>query len=527
MPSLLDMFGGQDPQNLGLLSAAGAMLNASGPSLMPRSTGQVLAAGLGGYQQGQQQAIEQQMIKQRMELFKLQELREQQKMAMQQKALKAFGVDIGASSAPASGGNAPYSHAEGQAAYDAAGAAGIDNPTPGQLNQFMANGRAPTAGELPRGGEKSQLDALRAMAIAGVPGAKELFDIHKYQNEPQKLESGSIYRDRATGSERYIPKLDAGFTMDGSGNASMVPGYVEGVGSIEKAKSDAQEGAKARYGTTVLNLPGGPKMVSNADLPSVLSGGWDGVNQDYKAGQPARNKDQIATLQEEYRLATNPRDRDAIARELKRFGGTVPQGGPGLTLQDPVEQERQLQGVRTDAEVDKAGKLKTQGSEIDASKLYRQLKTVIPQARSLLQKGPTGSTAGSMVDSTLGFFGRATDSGVLADQLSTLGGWLTSNVPRMEGPQSDADRRTYSEMAGRVGDRSLPVRNRLAALDTLEELAGRYADANGGMPKGDAAPAQRKVVTLADIAETARKSGKSTAEVTAAARAKGYTIGGQ
>lgn len=57
MAGLLDMFGSNDPQTQGLLAAAAGILNASGPSLMPRSFGQVMGAGIGGFQQGQQQAL--------------------------------------------------------------------------------------------------------------------------------------------------------------------------------------------------------------------------------------------------------------------------------------------------------------------------------------------------------------------------------------------------------------------------------------------------------------------------------------
>lgn len=45
-------------------------------------------------------------------------------------------------------------------------------------------------------------------------------------------------------------------------------------------------------------------------------------------------------------------------------------------------------------------------------------------------------------------------------------------------------------------------------------------------PAADRSPAASKKISLADIAATARASGRSTAEVTAAAKAKGYTIGG-
>lgn len=50
---------GSDPQTQGLLGAISGIFNASGPSLMPRSFGQVLGAGLQGMQQGQQFAQQQ------------------------------------------------------------------------------------------------------------------------------------------------------------------------------------------------------------------------------------------------------------------------------------------------------------------------------------------------------------------------------------------------------------------------------------------------------------------------------------
>lgn len=72
MPGLLDLFTGGDPvQTQGLLAAAAGILNASGPSLMPRSFGQVAGAGLTGYQAGKQQALDQQ--KEQMQMAMLQQ----------------------------------------------------------------------------------------------------------------------------------------------------------------------------------------------------------------------------------------------------------------------------------------------------------------------------------------------------------------------------------------------------------------------------------------------------------------------
>jgi hypothetical protein len=51
---------------------------------------------------------------------------------------------------------------------------------------------------------------------------------------------------------------------------------------------------------------------------------------------------------------------------------------------------------------------------------------------------------------------------------------------------------------------------------------------DGGAPNQPAsAQGGGKTATLSDISATARASGRSTAEVTAAMKARGYTIGGE
>lgn len=76
--------------------------------------------------------------------------------------------------------------------------------------------------------------------------------------------------------------------------------------------------------------------------------------------------------------------------------------------------------------------------------------------------------------------GRSTDATKADTQLKIIGGALTSNVPRMEGPQSNYDVQLYREMAGNVANPNLSVEDRLAALDTLEQLQTKYA--TGGNP---------------------------------------------
>ena len=104
----------------------------------------------------------------------------------------------------------------------------------------------------------------------------------------------------------------------------------------------------------------------------------------------------------------------------------------------------------------------------------QKLTEAIKQARELIPNA-TGSGVGAAVDKGLGLIGAATPGGDAAGQLEAIGGWMTTNVPRMEGPQSDNDTKVYRQMAAQVGDRTIPTSVRLKALETLETLTNKYA----------------------------------------------------
>jgi hypothetical protein len=114
---------------------------------------------------------------------------------------------------------------------------------------------------------------------------------------------------------------------------------------------------------------------------------------------------------------------------------------------------------------------------VAASKLNDQLQAGIAEARRLIPLA-TSSGAGALADKGAAFFGKSTQGADAAAQLDTLAGWMTANVPRMQGPQSDKDVLLYRQMAGDVSNRGLPASRRLAALDTLEKLQNKYADIN-------------------------------------------------
>lgn len=113
----------------------------------------------------------------------------------------------------------------------------------------------------------------------------------------------------------------------------------------------------------------------------------------------------------------------------------------------------------------------------DANKRVRDANDsveLIKIARETLP-GATGSGIGAAADTTGRFFGVTSDSAQKAAQLEALGGALVMKMPRMEGPQSNLDQLLYREMAGKIGDRTVPIAEREAALQTVEQLLGKYA----------------------------------------------------
>jgi hypothetical protein len=149
---------------------------------------------------------------------------------------------------------------------------------------------------------------------------------------------------------------------------------------------------------------------------------------------------------------------------------------------------------------------------------------LLDQAKPLIDKS-TSSYGGAGVDQAARVFGISTQGSQAASQLKALEGMLVSKMPKMSGPQSDKDVLLYKQMAGQIGDATVPKENKLAAMETIRQINERYLNQSGAAQTQSSQP--KKVASLADIAATAKASGKTTAEVTAALRARGYMIGGQ
>jgi hypothetical protein len=138
--------------------------------------------------------------------------------------------------------------------------------------------------------------------------------------------------------------------------------------------------------------------------------------------------------------------------------------------------------------------VKAKSAEIDLkkSKNLENLPTLITRAKAIL-KGesvdetgaptkaplPTQSLGGSVIDFMGGVVGKTPQGAAQADRLKVIGGALVLAMPRMEGPQSDADTLLYREMAGKVGDNTVSIERRLAALDEVEKIYSKYNKTSG------------------------------------------------
>lgn len=99
------------------------------------------------------------------------------------------------------------------------------------------------------------------------------------------------------------------------------------------------------------------------------------------------------------------------------------------------------------------------------------------QARQILEAGKaTGSIIGTGVNLGKRLVGVSDENTQANTALEVIAGNLTGNVPRFEGPQSDADRAYYMQMAGRVDDTTRPAADRLAALAEIDKLNQKYSN---------------------------------------------------
>lgn len=162
-------------------------------------------------------------------------------------------------------------------------------------------------------------------------------------------------------------------------------------------------------------------------------------------------------------------------------------GGP--TQQDPLTNlPAEIGATRAKAAAESSAKATgTAEGEAAGGKLKRgaNADTVIDllDVAEPLIDASTGSVTGAAADKLAGWFGSAPKGAQAAAQLKVIQAGLMTQMPRMEGPQSDRDVQLYRDASGQIGDPTVPNAIKKVAVKTIRQLQERYKDAAKQVPQ--------------------------------------------
>jgi len=111
-------------------------------------------------------------------------------------------------------------------------------------------------------------------ALAAKLNGLDVSEMFKFYNTPQKFEGGSLYRDPATGTEKYQPKYGEGVQPGPGGTAQNIPGFVRASTEQEQGKLDPK--------MEKFMVNGKEYIMSNADyrvLTGPAASEQDAINQ--------------------------------------------------------------------------------------------------------------------------------------------------------------------------------------------------------------------------------------------------------
>lgn len=457
------LFGG-DPQSQGSLAAIAQILQASGPSRTPRGLYQILGSGMAAGQEATQQA-------------------QQQAQAAQLRGLQIKGAESDLLAQQRALEKAQALSAAAKGAFRTPGA---------------------QAASLPGGPTEAN-----AAQIESMPGG---FDTDAYINQVMAIDPAMGFQLQQS-MKKAGPKYDSGITFVNGPNGQPMAVRTADDGSIKQLDGIApREKLEFRdTGNAVLgvNPYTGERQASLAK----------GVSPDASLSAATQRRGQDITMR-----GQNMVDARAVS--------SMPTNKPIPTAALKMQQS-ELDALSTASGID--GQLGRIQGQLESGKLsFGPVSNLINQARNA-----TGMSS--------------EESRNQASFRSTLEKLRNDSLRLNAGVQTDGDaQRAWNELFTNLNDTDL-VKQRLGEIRGINTRAAQIRKlnvdgirANYGRDPLDtsqyeqpgAAPAQtpraaapaaagNKTVSLADITETARKSGRSTKEVTAALRAKGYTIGGQ
>ena len=225
---------------------------------------------------------------------------------------------------------------------------------------------------------------------------------------------------------------------------------------------------------------------------------FDGNNQQIASAPEKSQFESSSPLEKEYAYAVQQGYKGSVLDWMKAKSGAThitnnnPPAVTAVTIQDPKDPNKtQIVDGRTGKVIGAGPKMTEAGSkEYKRAFGMSGLGAAIQEADDILSGKdgnplPTASGIGSLIDTGSAVFGVTPEGAKQADKLRSIGGAMVAKMPRMEGPQSDKDVQLYKEMAGRIGDSTIPIDRRRAALETVKELWSKYEHLN---PPPTAAP---------------------------------------
>ena len=240
--------------------------------------------------------------------------------------------------------------------------------------------------------------------------------------------------------------------------------------------------SKANPTRAVFTAPDKEKEI-NPNQPFMLVDGQIVANpayQEYELKKAALSRQSISVDNNVPVAGVDANGQPVFVAIPKGMSGIIPGVRPPKSAtEEKAEQERALKG--------------RQASQMIAT---------LNDAEQILKANKaTASGLGTVRDAAGRAVGVSTAGAQEAARLTAMSGWLVSNVPRMEGPQSNYDVQNYVNMAGKIGDSTAPAAERLAALREVRKLQQKYAaisgaPVSGGPPGAPPAPA---MPTLDDL----------------------------
>ena len=193
-----------------------------------------------------------------------------------------------------------------------------------------------------------------------------------------------------------------------------------------------------------------PSMVAEYTFAKTPDGGnFRGTFQDFVTARAAAGRAPVQPVAPTITTVEDPtRPGKFLQVDARQYlGGGA--GSPGV-----------IGGAKPSATTEKIAAQRTQ--------LGKDLGFAITQLTDITKDGglidqSTGSGAGRLTDIGAGFFGAATPGAIAIGKIAPIADLALKVVPRFEGPQSNADTKSYKEAAGQLADSSLPTKIRKEA----------------------------------------------------------------